>query len=205
MADRPIALSVAFYGGLSGLAGLIAAWRGQSLQWASSPWLGWPSPAMATGVSLALGAVLALVAVLGARWSVRRYGWARTLHVELRRLLGPLPVPTALAFALTSALGEELLFRGALQPWLGYVPASVLFGLLHVGPDRRFVPWTVQAVGMGFALGAIVQVSGVLWGAVLAHAVVNFVNLRFLASHDPANDDGAALPPSLVARRERRA
>ncbi len=38
-----------------------------------------------------------------------------------------------------SGVGEEAFFRGALQPVLGIVVTSILFGALHVGPDRRYL------------------------------------------------------------------
>ena len=34
-----------------------------------------------------------------------------------------------------SGVGEEMFFRGAVQPEFGLVVASVLFGIVHVGPD----------------------------------------------------------------------
>jgi membrane protease YdiL (CAAX protease family) len=42
-----------------------------------------------------------------------------------------------------SGVGEEAFFRGALQPELGLVATSVLFGALHVVTERRFFVWTV--------------------------------------------------------------
>jgi membrane protease YdiL (CAAX protease family) len=92
-------------------------------------------------VGLAIGA---LVVVLS-RLAVRRFGWARSLHTNFRHLLGPLSHREILVLALASAVGEELLFRGALTPIIGLWPQAVVFALLHIGPGVRFLPWTVSA------------------------------------------------------------
>jgi membrane protease YdiL (CAAX protease family) len=76
-----------------------------------------------------------------------------------------------------SGVGEEVFFRGALQPVLGLVAASLLFGALHVGPDRRYLVWTLWAVGAGFLFGALyLWTDGVLAPAT-AHVLHNAVTL----------------------------
>lgn len=90
------------------------------------------------------------------------------------------------ALAFFSGVGEEVFFRGALQPSFGLVPTSLLFGLLHIGPDRRFFAWTPWALAMGFLLGGIYEATGSLGGCIVAHVAINYANLRFIATHDPA-------------------
>jgi membrane protease YdiL (CAAX protease family) len=48
--------------------------------------------------------------------------------------------------------GEEVLFRGALQPRLGIVLTAVLFGALHV---QYQVPGMVVIVVIGLGLGIV--------------------------------------------------
>jgi hypothetical protein len=91
--------------------------------------------------------------------------------------LGPLSVPDALLLASASGLAEELFFRGALQPVVGWVGASVLFGALHFVPRREFLPWTAFAIGAGLVFGWLVEWTGHLTAAVVAHTLVNGVNL----------------------------
>jgi uncharacterized protein len=129
------------------------------------------------------------------RFSVYRFRWARTLHVEFRGLLGPLTGTDILAYAVFSAIGEELFFRGAMQPVLGIVPASLVFGLLHVAPGRKFVPWPFQAVAMGFAFGGLYWLSGELSAPILAHFTINYQNLHFINNYDPS----LQLPRSFAA------
>jgi len=71
-----------------------------------------------------------------------------------------------------------------LQPALGLWIAAAVFGLLHTGPNTRFLPWTVMAFGAGLLFGAMVLWTGNLLAPMLAHFVINFLNLRFLAE-DP--------------------
>jgi membrane protease YdiL (CAAX protease family) len=79
-----------------------------------------------------------------------------------------------------SATAEECLFRGTLQPWLGYVPTSILFGLLHFVPIRVFLPWTAFAMIAGFVFGALFGGTGNLITPIVAHALVNGVNLHLI-------------------------
>lgn len=102
---------------------------------------------------------------------------ARTLEEELARLLAPLAVAEAISLAVISAIAEELFFRGALQGALGFLPAAVLFALLHAGPGKGFRIWTLFALAGGLTLGALVALRGPLGGAILAHLIVNGVNL----------------------------
>ena len=76
-----------------------------------------------------------------------------------------------------SGVGEEAFFRGALQPEIGIVAASLLFGALHVGPDRRYLVWTLWAVGAGFLFGFLYEWTGGLLAPAFAHAAHNAVTL----------------------------
>jgi uncharacterized protein len=156
-------------------------------------------PASPLLLSLGLGLALALLTTVSSRWLVARTAWARDLRAQMRPFLaGARPAELA-ALALLSGTAEELLFRGALQPWIGWVLASLLFGLVHIGPTRAFLPWTIWAVAMGFLLGAIVEWTGHLAGAMVAHVAINAVNLRFVADFDGALDEHTKAPaPGLV-------
>jgi uncharacterized protein len=79
------------------------------------------------------------------------------------------------------ALGEEFLFRGLLQRWMGgavgneragWVAASTLFGLAHLGfrqfPNWRFV---IVAAVAGLFYGEAFRRSGSLRAAMVAHAL----------------------------------
>jgi uncharacterized protein len=133
------------------------------------------------GSGLAIGAAL-----LALWWLLCRYvSGARSLEIELARLLAPLSVAEAISLAIISAVAEELFFRGALQGALGFLPAAVLFALLHAGPGKSFRVWTLFAFAGGLALGGLVALRRPLGGAIVAHLLVNGVNLVRLARLSP--------------------
>ncbi len=134
----------------------------------------------AAGVAFGLG-----IARL-TRFTVYRFSWARDLHIELRGLLGPLSSTDVLAFAVFSAVAEEMFFRGALQPLLGVVLTSVVFGLLHMAPGKKFIPWPFQAIAMGFAFGGLFWLAGDLSAPIMAHFTINYQNLHFINRYDPS-------------------
>lgn len=76
-----------------------------------------------------------------------------------------------------SGVGEEAFFRGALQPEIGLVASSLLFGVLHVGPDRRYLVWTAWAVGAGFLFGLLYLWTGGILAPVTAHVLHNAATL----------------------------
>ena len=139
-----------------------------------------------------LGVAVGLAVVALSRLAVHRFEWARALHRDFRGMLGQLAFREIAVLAVASAIGEELLFRGALLPWIGLWPQAIVFALLHVGPGLRFLPWTLSAFGMGLAFGAMFLWIGDLGGAIAAHFTINFLNLQFIARVD--------LPPPRVAR-----
>lgn len=170
------------------LAAAAVAWgfvRGDAdLYHHPAPWMHLDG-ALGIAVGLGAGIVVGVVVVLATRTAVRRTAWARALHVEFRQIFGPLSTRDVFVFASLSSVAEELFFRGALQPSAGIVLASLVFGLLHVGPTRRFAPWTAMAIGMGFVLGLLYWATGNLLAPVVAHLVINALNLRFISDFDP--------------------
>ena len=104
-------------------------------------------PAPLRDVTIGVGAGL-LVVVIGQIVS-RLWPGAQNLEVVLARLTGRLTVRECVLLALFSGLGEELFFRAGMQPTLGLVATSLLFGLLHFPFERALLLWTPFAMGMG--------------------------------------------------------
>ncbi len=153
--------------------------------------------------SLLAAAALAFAVVQGGA-SLERVGWYRRMAVTLKRILievlGPrIDSQRAFVIAVYSSVGEEALFRGWLQPYLiaklgawtgapgtlgvialGVLLASAIFGLVHFPSQRELRPWTVFAVLIGVAFGALAAWSGSLAAPVLAHFLINWLNLRRL-------------------------
>ena len=143
-------------------------------------------------VSPLLGIGAGLVVVLLSRLAVRYYRWARRLHIDFRHLLGQLSSREIFILAVASAVGEELLFRGALLPWIGLVAQAVIFALLHIGPGVRFLPWTISALVMGLLFGWLVQLTGDLGAPIAAHFTINYLNLRYIAGTEIEPDGDEA-------------
>jgi uncharacterized protein len=137
---------------------------------------------------LLIGQGLALVAS-GASWLLYRrsadsQASARTVASYARldlRGLNPLWI------ALCAAIGEELLFRAALQPLLGVWFVSILFLATHVpvyGVKRLDKPALVQAIGVfgaSVALGYTFEYVGLL-AAMLVHLWIDIVGLLVVRS-----------------------
>lgn len=72
-------------------------------------------------------------------------------------VLGKITIPQALYLALLSAIGEEVLFRGAVQPYLGVLWTSLVLAFLHVTP-RGLVPvWLLISFFTNVMVGLIFQ------------------------------------------------
>lgn len=168
---------------MAGLAYAVAAWRGAPLVLAG------PAP----GAELAGGVALGLVAV-GGSWLARGLPVMAAMARELRRALGPLGMREVLGIAVASGVGEELLFRGALQPWIGLVATSALFAAMHppVAPGLR--PWPWLALGAGVLLGLLARETGGLLAPIGFHAALNAGNMTWIVSMEEPCD--VEPPPS---------
>ena len=130
------------------------------------------------GWSALIGTTAGLLTTLISHLTVSRFTWARRLEDEFARILGPLTMFEVVLLALMSSVAEEAFFRGAMQPALGFVLTSLIFGLLHIGPSKTYLPWTAMALTMGFALGALYLWTGTLIAPILCHFLINTINLR---------------------------
>lgn len=164
-----------------------ALWNG--LRDRSMPLLG-ESPIQ--GVALGVGAA-------GVTFSLGILAYR--LIPTMRRLAGELApavidganVRDLMLVSLFSGIGEEALFRGAVQPEFGLVAAAVAFGVLHTGPDRRYLLWTVWALLAGLLFGWLFWVTGGLLAPVLAHALHNAATFALWKRVRDRNKDREAL------------
>jgi uncharacterized protein len=184
----PAALAVAIYAAVALLAVLAAGARGRSPV-ETTPWLpfdafGAPGTVLAHVISIALGLALAFATVQATRTFVTRYGWAKVLHADLRPAIRHASGAMLVVLGVASAASEELLFRGLLATVVGIVPSAVAFGLVHQVRGAGRWAWIVWATVMGLLFGVVFSLTGSLLGPIVAHAVVNVQNLRFLRDTD---------------------
>jgi membrane protease YdiL (CAAX protease family) len=163
-----------------------------------------------------VGVVATLPTILCIPWMLRS-SWAPL--VELRRdLLEDIapdlvrgPWPLLVFISVSAGIGEEALFRGALQVWsagwIGLIPAIVgsalVFGLMH--------PFSWVYIGMAAVVGAwwgvVMVASGQLAAAMIAHAlhdIVAMFALRWRLDEHLAPRwarSWLGLPPRGAARR----
>lgn len=129
-------------------------------------------------LSLALGVATSAITVSLGLLAYRLLPVLREVADELApRLVDGASSAGLVLVSVFSGVGEEVFFRGAVQQEFGLVVASVLFGLVHVGPDRRYLFWTAWAVLAGFLFGALYDVTGGLLAPILAHAGHNAATL----------------------------
>lgn len=168
MGPRFVRLAAVFYGLLVVAAAVWCGLRGMDL-----PVFG---PRPAAGLLLGLATAAGTVAL-----SLLAYGlipMTRKLAEELApTIVDPIDRAGLLLLALFSSVGEEAFFRGAVQQEFGILVASVVFGLAHIGPDRRFVLWTAWAVLAGVIFGVLFEATGGLLAPVAAHAAHNAATL----------------------------
>lgn len=160
-------------------------------------------PSWVSDLGIGVGAGLLLVGL--SNLYTEKTASGKRLADRLAEVLANLPVGPAIALALVSSIGEEVFFRGALQPRVGWIVASLLFGLVHVGPGKDFLPWTLSALFAGLLLGGLFLYTGNLAAPIAAHAVVNGVNLPMLARRGRAlrsAAQAAASGPAAAALRE---
>ena len=168
MGPRFVLIAALFYGFLAVAAALWGALRGFDLRLAGDSVAG----------SIFLGSLTAGVTVSLGLFAYRLLPALREIADELApRLIDGADRGGLLLISIFSGVGEETFFRGAVQHDFGLVAASLLFGIVHVGPDRRYLAWTAWAVLAGFLFGALYEVSGGLLAPILAHAAHNAATL----------------------------
>jgi hypothetical protein len=168
-------LVLSFYGVMAGVA---AVWR--LAVDGVLPWAAAGGAAAAWPLRGTVGVVAGLALVWASRELTARTASGRALSDELGRLVGSIGPGRAWLFAAASALGEEMLFRGALQPRVGGLAATLLFAAAHFVPLPGLRVWSLFALVAGAVFGALFAGTGDLLAPLLAHAVVNGLNLAWL-------------------------
>jgi membrane protease YdiL (CAAX protease family) len=172
-----VKLGLFFYGTLFAVAVAWSIWSGRSVFYASQAAAErGVAPLLDTGLGLAVAAV----AIALSRKITECTRWGDAMGRALAELLGERSLRDCVVLAVASGVAEEAFFRGALQPALGWLLASLVFGLVHFAPRRDLLPWTGFALCAGLVLGALFEFTGNLVAPIVAHVGINAVNLRRL-------------------------
>ncbi len=133
----------------------------------------------------AVGVVAGLLTVQVFRILQSRMLWLGELHREFASIFGRPSNQELFLLAAASALGEEILFRGAMLDAWGLWVSSLVFALLHIPPRLSLWAWTVSALVMGVGFGLLTLLTGNLGAAVAAHFVINLQNLTYITRSRP--------------------
>jgi uncharacterized protein len=95
-------------------------------------------------------------------------------------LFAPLSVAELVAISALAGIGEEILFRGAVQAPLGWPIATIAFGACHLGVSRRGWVLGVWATLAGGVLAALAVATGGLVAPIVAHAGYDLAALLWI-------------------------
>lgn len=90
--------------------------------------------------------------------------------------------PEIFLLSLCAGVGEELLFRGAIQPWIGIWPTAIIFIALHgyLNPkDRPMFIYGIVLLVVSAGFGYLLPFSGI-YAAMSAHFWIDVVLMLYL-------------------------
>ena len=137
----------------------------------------------------AVGGVLTSLPLLGLFWLTlharsRLLVAVRTvLEKRLRPVVESASIPQLAIISVLAGIGEEALFRGALQGGLdihwGLGPALVVASLAFGAAHAVSISYSVVATAIGALLGIEYVVTGTLWTPIITHAAYDFLALVY--------------------------
>lgn len=141
----------------------------------------WTFPDVPSGVvACALGVGLGLLGVVLSNLMEGQVPGVKKLGERFATILAGATTADAFWLALLSAVGEEALFRGCVQEEFGLWAGTILFGVVHSGPERVYLWWTASAFVFGIGLGLLYEYQGGLLAPILMHFTINAINIRSL-------------------------
>ncbi len=136
--------------------------------------LGLVVPTLPQAVIGLLAGILMAPAIILLEYGASKLGLGADPDVQrlTEQLIGPLTlsIPGILTLGLAAAIGEESIFRGALQPRFGLLLTTLLFALLHSQYGFSFSTAAVFLVGL--VLG-VLRLRANTTTAMITHAVYN--------------------------------
>ncbi len=170
-----VGLGAMVYGGMIVVALAWASWRGLF-----DAWWTFEGGAAAIAIGAALGVGLGLAGVVLSKQMEAHVPGVRKLGERFATILAGASTTDALLLAAFSSIGEEALFRGCMQTEWGLWPATILFAVVHSGPERVYLWWTASAFVFGIGLALLYEHQGGLLAPILMHFVINAINIRML-------------------------
>ena len=136
-------------------------------------------------LQIALGIAIGIVTAKAA-WQIVDLPFLLNTKKFFSGLIQPLKLDnTQIIFiSICAGIGEELFFRGAIQPMLGVWFTAILFVLLHGYLNPFNIPLTVYGIYMVVVIGVLGLMTehfGILT-AIIAHTIIDIILIKELSS-----------------------
>lgn len=129
---------------------------------------------LAMALLIALGIILASVAM-------DRYlpsSWQDDGNVN-ETVFGNMSPFMTLLVCISVGVGEEWLFRGVVQSWVGNLWTSIIFTLIHVRYLKKPLLF-ISVFVTSLLLGMLYEREGTLWPSIIAHILIDLVLAYYL-------------------------
>lgn len=143
-------------------------------------------------LQVAVGLVFGIITAR-AGWQIVELPKLFKIKVFFSQIIKPLNLTTTeiIIISLCAGIGEEMFFRGVLQPVMGIWATSILFVLLHGYLNPFNLPLTYYGIYMVFVIGVIglfTENFGIIT-AMVAHAAIDYILLQELSKVElPTNN-----------------
>lgn len=152
------------------------------------------------GIQLALGLISGLVFGFGA-WLIIRQKFFKNQRTKYAHLFSGLNLKTLDIWFISfcAGAGEEIFFRGGIQPWLGVEITAIIFVAVHgyLNPTNwRLSLYGIYMTGAIIGIGYMAEYFGLLT-AVVAHMMIDVVLFtRFLEEPQTIHSNLLEIPKS---------
>ena len=130
------------------------------------------------GKQLLFGSIFGITGAFNAIWliNLQLLQGSKDYFGTVIRKLDP-SIPEVFFYSLCAGIGEEILFRGAIQPHFGIWPTAVLFIVLHGYLSISNIPMMLYGILMviiSAGLGYLFEIFGI-HAAIVAHFFFDFI------------------------------
>ena len=101
----------------------------------------------------------------------------KSIEGEFKEILVGSSIIDYFLLSLSSAVGEELFFRGLIQYRYGILISSCLFACVHIPTKPTLIGWPLFALLMGLWLGFIFKIKLNISYPIIIHFIVNFIGM----------------------------
>ncbi len=137
-----------------------------------------------------IGLIGALLTIVGLSFSSKLpflVPWRDWFVKTLSPFLGKTNMFALIIVAVLAGIGEEVFFRGALQPVIGIFPTALIFAVVHIGmPRREAIPFFIYVFLYGISFCILRNFGFSLFSLIIAHSLIDTIVSIFITrnNHD---------------------